>query len=229
MHFTTAIFDMDGTLFDTERIALDAWQTAFREQGAEVSQNILETVIGVDGKGTKAFLSRFVPAGVGIDDLTRRTVAIMNSNIEQNGLPVKKGAVELLAHLKARGTSVGLATSSNTERALKNLNSANLADYFQAVIGGDQVERGKPHPDIYLRALAALQAKPEETVALEDSDYGIQAAFAAGLRVIHIPDIKRIDEETRACVHRQYATLLEFRDEITYLGGTIHESHRDQR
>lgn len=214
MPFTTAIFDMDGTLFDTERLALDAWQATFREHGAEVSRRILETVIGVDGKGTKAFLSRFAPASVGIDDLTKRAAVIMNGNIKQHGLPLKAGTVELLAHLKATGITVGLATSTRTEQALTNLNRAKIAGYFQAVIGGDQVVRGKPHPDIYLKALAALGARPEEAIALEDSDFGIQAAFAAGLRVIHIPDIKRIDEKTRAFVHRQYATLLEFRDEI---------------
>ena len=214
MHFTTAIFDMDGTLFDTERIALDAWQTAFREQGAEVPRQTLETVIGVDGKGTRAFLSRFVPAGVGIDDLTKRTVAIMNCYIEQHGFPVKMGAVELLAHFKAQGITIGLATSTSTDRAQSNLKRAGVAGYFQAVIGGDQVDRGKPHPDIYLKALDALRTEPADAIALEDSDYGIQSAFAAGLRVIHIPDIKRIDEATMACVHRQYATLLEFKEEI---------------
>jgi HAD superfamily hydrolase (TIGR01509 family) len=214
MNFTTTIFDMDGTLFDTERIALDAWQTAFREQGAEVPRQALEAVIGVDGKGTKAFLSRFVPAGVGIEDLTKRTVAVMNRHIEQHGFPVKVGAVELLAYLKARGATIGLATSTSTDRAQSNLKRAGLAGYFRAVIGGDQVERGKPHPDIYLKALAVLGAAPADAIALEDSDYGIQAAFAAGLRVIHIPDIKRIEAETMACVHRQYATLLDFKEEI---------------
>ena len=215
MQFSTAIFDMDGTLFDTERIALDSWQTALREHGVEVSQRTLESVIGVDMAGTKAILSRLLPASVEIDDLTKQAVALSKRYIEHHNLPVKEGVVELLSHLKARGTSIGLATTTFTERALANLQRSALAGYFQAVIGGDQVERGKPHPDIYLKALEALRAEPGDSLAFEDSDYGIKAAFAAGLRVIHIPDIKQIDDETRTLVHREYATLLDFRDEIT--------------
>lgn len=116
---------------------------------------------------------------------------------------MKPGALELLAHLESRGTAIGLATSSRTSRALDNLERAGMAGYFRAVIGGDQVEQGKPHPDIYLKALSTLRSHPEDAIALEDSDHGIRAAFAAGVRVIHIPDIKRIDEESRRCLHRQ--------------------------
>ena len=219
MHFTTAIFDMDGTLFDTERIAIDAWQTAFRAHGVEVTAQTLETVIGVELKGTQAFLSRFAPAGVDIDDLTREARAIRNSYVERHGLPVKPGAVELLNFLKERGTTIGLASTTWTEHALENLERAGITAYFRVIIGGDQVEKCKPHPEIYLKALGELGGRPEMTIAIEDSDHGIHAAFAAGLRVIHIPDIKRIDEETRGCVHRQYATLLEFRDVLQGTAG----------
>jgi HAD superfamily hydrolase (TIGR01509 family) len=205
---------MDGTLFDTERIAIDAVQSAFREQGVEVTRQTLETVIGGGGDEARAFLNRFVPARTGIDEILQRTENIMKGHIDQHGLPIKAGALELLAYLKNRGITVGLATSSNSGRARDNLKLAGMCDYFETVIGGDQVERCKPHPDIYLKALAELRAIPGDTIALEDSDNGIKAAFAAGLRVIHIPDIQLIDEKTRTCVYRQFATLLEFREEI---------------
>ncbi|SRR6266581_3836265 len=214
MHFTTAIFDMDGTLFDTERIALDCWQAAFSGYGVQVARKELEKVIGVDGKGTREFLSRFAPAGVGFDDLVQHARAARNEYVEQHGLPMKPGAVELLALLRDRGVKLGLATTTHAERTMENLNAANIVDYFQAIVCGDQVERCKPYPDIYLKALEELDAAPGEAIALEDSEHGILAAHAAGLRVIHIPDIKRIDDETRAFVHREYGTLLEFRDEI---------------
>ncbi|BCS53612.1 HAD family phosphatase [Geobacter sp. SVR] len=214
MHFTTAIFDMDGTLFDTERLAIDAWQAAFGECGVALSRQALETVIGVDGPGTRAFLTGFLPDGVAFDDLRSRAAAVRSDAVERHGIPVKAGARELLAHLETRGTTIGLATTTFTDRALENLERAGLTGYFRAIIGGDQVEKCKPHPDIYLKALEQLQAAPATAIALEDSDHGILAAHAAGLRVIHIPDIKPIDKETRACVHREYVTLLEFRNEI---------------
>ena len=108
----------------------------------------------------------------------------------------------------------GLATSTSTGRALDNLRRSNLTDYFQTTIGGDQVAQGKPYPDIYLKALAELRALPEDAIAVEDSDHGIQSAVAAGMRVIHIPDVKQIDADTMARVHRKYASLLDFRDDL---------------
>jgi beta-phosphoglucomutase len=215
MHFTTAIFDMDGTLFDTERVAIDALQAAYREYGLDIPRKTLETVIGGGTKEARSFLSHFTPPDIGVDTILKRTGENMKENIEEHGLPVKQGALELLTLFRERGISIGLATSTKTEHALENLKRVNIANYFQSIIGGDQVERSKPHPDIYLKALAELKSAAGDAIALEDSDYGIMAAHAAGLRVIHVPDIKQIDEKTRVCVHREYGSLLEFMDEIS--------------
>jgi HAD superfamily hydrolase (TIGR01509 family) len=215
MRFTTAIFDMDGTLFDTERLAIDALQGAFREYDLEVPRQTLETLIGGGTEAARSFLSHFTPPDIEVDVILRRTGVTMKKNIEEHGLPVKPGAIELLTLFRDRGIAIGLATSSRTKHALDNLKRVNIADYFQSVIGGDLVDRSKPYPDIYLKALAELRVGPNDAIALEDSDNGIQAAHAAGLRIIHVPDIKRIDEKTRACVHREYASLLEFRDEMS--------------
>jgi beta-phosphoglucomutase-like phosphatase (HAD superfamily) len=138
LHFTTAIFDMDGTLFDTERIAIDAVHPAFREHGVEVPRQTLESVIG-GGDEARVFLNRFAPARNGIDDILKRAGIIMNGDIDQHVLPIKVGALKLLAYLKNRGIAIGLATSSNTGRAHDNLNRAGISEYFETVIGGDQV------------------------------------------------------------------------------------------
>jgi beta-phosphoglucomutase-like phosphatase (HAD superfamily) len=103
--------------------------------------------------------------------------------------------------------------------------AAGLAEYAQGVgqaqqgskglLEKFQVAQGKPHPDIYLKALSELRASPEDAIAVEDSDHGIQSAAAAGMRVIHVPDIKQIDADTMARVHRKYASLLDFRDDMS--------------
>ena len=214
MQFTTAIFDMDGTLFDSERIALDSWQAAFRRYGVHVSRKVLEEVIGVDGKGSREYLSRLAPNGVGFEDLARHARDIRKEYIEGHGLPMKAGSAELLRLFHDRGIRVGLATTTHAERTLENLNRANISEFFQVVISGDQVDRGKPYPDIYLKALKELRSAPDEAIAIEDSDSGIRSAHAAGIRVIYVPDIKVIDAETRDCVHRQYATLMDLWEEI---------------
>jgi HAD superfamily hydrolase (TIGR01509 family) len=212
--FRAVVFDMDGTLFGTEQIAVDAIRTAFGERGVEVSTQALEVVIGRAGKETREYLGRFAPAEVGIEPILRRSSALIKARIERDGMPVKPGARELLELLRERALAIGLATSTRTAAARDNLRRAGIEGYFSTVIGGDAVENPKPHPEVYLRAASDLRVAPADAIAVEDSDLGIQAASAAGLRVIYVPDIKRIDPQSRALVHREYPSLLDLRDEL---------------
>ncbi|MFZ4858302.1 MAG: HAD family hydrolase [Desulfuromonadaceae bacterium] len=214
MNFTTAVFDMDGTLFDSERLAIECWQTAFRDIGVLISSSELEAVIGVDGPTTRAYLNRYVPEGTGFEELMLSVRAIRQGWVAEHGLTLKPGAVELLSLLHGRGVRIGLATTTHTERTLDNLHGAGIARFFRAIVCGDQVAQCKPHPEIYLKALAELEADCTDAVALEDSVHGIIAAHAAGMRVIHIPDIKKIDAATERLVHRQFESFLELHDEI---------------
>jgi HAD superfamily hydrolase (TIGR01509 family) len=212
------IFDMDGTLLGTERIAIDAFHAAFAEHGIDVPLRALETVIGRAARESRAFLSGFVPADPGIDAILARSRALIEARLAVEGLPVKPGAPELLAFLRDRGIARGLATSTRVATARENLRRTGLLDWFDVVVGGDQVERPKPHPDIYTRALAELAVRSREAMAVEDSDLGIEAACAAGLRVIHVPDVKCVDAATRALVFREFATLRDFHAELAATG-----------
>jgi HAD superfamily hydrolase (TIGR01509 family) len=214
LDFLAAVFDMDGTLFDSERLAIDGLQAAFAEHGIQVSQPALETVIGRSGKETREYLGTLVPAGLGVDQILRRGTDLIRARIDREGLPVKPGVDLILRFLRERGIPMGLATSTRSATARENLSRANLEGYFAVVIGGDDVDRHKPHPEVYLRAVAELKVTPRDAIAVEDSDLGIQSANAAGLRVIHVPDIKRIDTHTRSLIEREYPTLVHLHDEL---------------
>jgi HAD superfamily hydrolase (TIGR01509 family) len=214
LDFLAVVFDMDGTLFGTERLAIDGLQAAFAEHGLHVSEQALETVIGRSGKETREYLGTLVPEHLSVDTILRRGADIVRARIHGEGLPVKPGVELILRFLQERGIPMGLATSTRSATARDNLRRANLGGYFSVVIGGDDVEHHKPHPEVYLRAVAQLGTTPAKAIAVEDSDLGIQAASAAGLRVIHVPDIKRIDLHTRSLIHREYPTLVHLHDEL---------------
>jgi HAD superfamily hydrolase (TIGR01509 family) len=209
-----AVFDMDGTLFGTERLAIDALSTAFSEHGVQIPLQALEFVIGLGGHETRAHLAPWVPSGINPEQLMRRGADLFRARIAQEGMPIKPGVTELLAFLRGRGTAMAVATSTRTDTALDNLHRAGLAHYFGAVIGGDAVPRTKPAPDVYLRALSALRATPADAIAVEDSDHGIMAARAAGLRVIFVPDIKPIAPNIEGLAYRRYATLEDLHAEL---------------
>jgi HAD superfamily hydrolase (TIGR01509 family) len=214
LDFAAVVFDMDGTLFGTERLAIDGLQVAFAEHGIEVSGQTLEHVIGRSGRETREYLGALVPPDLGVEQILRRGSELIKARVEREGLPVKQGVEQILRLLHGRGIRLGLATSTRSATARDHLRQVNLDGYFSVVIGGDDVEQHKPHPEVYLRAVDELQMAPAQTIAIEDSDLGIQAAGAAGLRVIHVPDIKRIDARTKSLIHREYPTLLHLHDEL---------------
>jgi HAD superfamily hydrolase (TIGR01509 family) len=189
LHDCTAfIFDMDGLLFDTERLSRRALHAAADDLGVSLPEDAFLELIG--RRGSDIF--QRLAARVGDEALTTRLVARSEEHYEiflAQGVPVKEGVAELLAWLAARGRPCAVATSTRTHKAERKLAAANLQGFFQAVIGGDQVERGKPAPDIYLRAAAALGVAAENCGVFEDSEPGLGAAHAAGARVVWIPDL----------------------------------------
>ena len=107
------------------------------------------------------------------------------------GVPLKTGAKELLVYLKQKGYLIALASSSVRARALEALSQHGIASYFDAMVFGAEVARGKPHPDIFCKACDKLHAAPEDCLVLEDSEAGIQSAFSAHIPVICIPDMRQ--------------------------------------
>ena len=189
---TAVVFDMDGVLFDTERIYMECWREAAEPTGLKNVDEISKACIGRTLQGTKeVFEAAKAEQGIDIsfeelhEDCSRR----FKEKEERDGLPEKPGVHEILEYLKKGGIPVALASSTRKAAVMEHLDRAGITSYFQKIICGDMVEHGKPAPDIYLKACEELGEVPENCIAVEDSKNGILSAHNANMSVIMIPDL----------------------------------------
>ena len=183
--FDAILFDLDGTLVDTETIAVASGTEAFRRAGHPVGAEFLHQLIGKDHTASAAILRQSMPA-MDMDAFNRHWRELFNEHLAR-GLPLKPGAVDLLdrlAHLPR-----GLVTSSRREEAHRKLGLAGIAHHFQIVITWDDVTAAKPAPDPYLLAAERLGVTPARCLVFEDSEVGAEAAHRAGCRVVQVPDV----------------------------------------
>lgn len=201
------VFDMDGILFDTERVDDQAWRQAAEEmQFAEIDAAI-EDCRGLNRADTRAFFEAHFPH-VNYPAFHKRNHEIM-AELLADGMPIKTGAIELLQWLQDEKWRVALATSTGRESTMHHLESAQMTQYFDQIITGEQVQHGKPDPEIYAKACAAIGACPATTYAVEDSPNGIRSAAAAGLRVIMVPDLVPVSAEQMPFLTSVQPDLLE--------------------
>lgn len=208
MEFKAALFDMDGLLLDSERACVVAFNDTVAAFALPPMPEVALSCIGLRGDGVRAALKAAL-AGRADDEAFYTAWGQRISAGFTKGIPVKAGALELLEALHAQGTPCAVATSSRTAHAEENLQKAGLRGYFQAVIGGDQVSHGKPAPDIYLKAAAALGVAAPDCVAFEDSDPGTLAAIASGATVVQVPDVRPPSAELCANGHLIASTLMD--------------------
>lgn len=193
----TVIFDMDGVLFDTEKLCQDSWIAVAGERGLPGMEEIFPRCIGLNANDSRQVVLGAYGQDFGYDDFRKRASEWFWEYIENNGLPMKPGVNELLRWLKENGWTVGLASSTRGESVRKCLERAGIRDYFEEVVTGDMVEHSKPLPDIYLLACSRLGAEPAESYAIEDSPNGIRSAHAAGMHPLMVPDMIAADEEMK--------------------------------
>jgi len=196
------LFDMDGLMFDTERLSTHAWKETAKKLNIDLPIEFINSYKGTSVVYSKQlFKDRF---GQDFDYEYARGIRTeyMDSVIEVSGVPIKKGLIDLLDYLKANHIVAAVATSTSQLMGEELLKMAGVFDYFAAVIYGDAVLKGKPEPDIYLKAAQIIGKNPKDCFVLEDSPAGIAAGFAAGAKVIHIPDQIVIKDEIKKKVFR---------------------------
>ncbi|MBQ9303084.1 HAD family phosphatase [Butyrivibrio sp.] len=206
------IFDLDGTLTDTEKYYQIAWPKAFAHFGYEAPKDF---ALELRSLGRPFAPKRFKEVfGEDFDYAKVREYrkGLVEELIKENGIPLKPGAKEILSWLREHGILTALATANEYPRAERYLKKIDLFDYFDKIICANMVELGKPAPDIYAYACNELGLSPEETFAVEDSPNGVNSAYSAGCNVIMIPDLTEPDEELRGKLYARLDKLVDIKN-----------------
>jgi HAD superfamily hydrolase (TIGR01509 family) len=183
------IFDMDGTLLDTERMSKRAWPVAAAALGVDFDADLPMAMVGHNTRDcARMIVERHGPA-FPVDKLMQAMRDAYDNLVEREGIVVMPGAVDLIAWLHARHIPMAVATSTRRVRAEAKLAATGLLPHFAALVGGDEVEHGKPAPDIYVAAAARLGQHPARCIAVEDSEAGYLSAHRAGMTVVLVPDL----------------------------------------
>ena len=184
------IFDMDGLMIDSERVTFECYQERLKDMNLTMDEEFYKTLLG---KPIKGIYQRFYDVygnDFPIQNVIQDVHQLMAERFETEGVPVKKGLVELLHYLKDNNYKTIVATSSNRDRVDKILSQAKITEFFDDSICGDEVTKGKPNPEVFLKSCQKLGVNVDEAIVLEDSEAGIQASYDANIKVICIPDMK---------------------------------------
>ena len=187
--FSAVIFDLDGLVLDTEKTYFQAWKTAASRMGFEFSDNFCASLSGLHFQHVEDKLLATYGANFDLNQFKQLSGQIWRETAKRHGLPVKKGFLNILKQLRNKGIPFCLATNSQQSNALECLELAGLSQVFSIIICRDQVSKGKPDPEIFLKAAKTLQTPINQCLVLEDSNTGVQAAARAGAVSVFIPSI----------------------------------------
>ena len=201
------IFDMDGILIDSERQSNEGWLWAAGQLGVDMPMWLIDSFKGAPAELCCKFFDDYYKGVIDYWEAKELRTHHVYKIRETEGIPVKKGVKDIFEYIRNNGLMCAVATSTRRESAEKTLHEIGVWDYLDAVVYGDEVERGKPEPDIFLRAAKAIGVNPSEAVVVEDSINGIKAGYAADMRVVHIPDTIAIDDDIRKLTYMVCADL----------------------
>ena len=201
---------MDGLMIDSERITYEEYKKMLADQGYDMTWAFYCTLLGqVKVNIWKKFKNEF-GEDFPIEKLWEEGTKRLDARLLEE-MPVKKGLFELLEYLKEKNYRVAVATSSGRERVDEILERAKVYPFIDAVVCGNEVTKGKPDPEIFLKAAEKVGMTPEECLVLEDSEYGLLAASRAGMKAICIPDMKYPEDSSGAVIRE---SLLDVMNEL---------------
>ena len=185
---SAAIFDMDGTIIDSEPLFKLIANRSASELGFSIDEGTYNTWVGLPRESLERAILKSLGPKFPLEDFKQIFADNWISHTEKKGISPKSGIPELLQCLSKEKIPLAVATSTPTEQAERSLKIAGIREPFDIIIGGDQVKKGKPDPEIFLKAARALGYRSEECLAVEDSAIGVEAAVAANMFTILVPD-----------------------------------------
>ena len=206
------LFDMDGLVLDTEKLYTRFWMESAQDLGYPMT---LEQALGMRSlnrdAGQEKLWEYFGP-GISYPEVRQHRIELMDAYISIHGIDLKPGIRELLVFLKENNILCAITSSSPMVNIQRHLAAHDLLHRFDKLCSGYDVPNGKPAPDIYLHGAAALDLKPEECLALEDSPTGILSAYQAGCLPVMIPDLDQPGEETAKFLYAKADSLIDIID-----------------
>ena len=191
------IFDMDGLLIDSERYMWNvSMDIAARQQNRIMDDEFHNSLMGLSRQNSAKKIMEYYGPDFDIKKFYE-TIEIENNKIMAKGVPLMQGAMELLNYLKQTGIKTCIGTSTNRKNAFNLLKADNLLEYFDEIVCGDEVVNGKPDPEIYIKCFNKFNFKKEEALIFEDADSGAKAAFEAGIRLVLVPDLAYLSQDSK--------------------------------
>ncbi|MDR1291858.1 MAG: HAD family phosphatase [Clostridiales Family XIII bacterium] len=194
------IFDMDGLMFDSERLARDAYRVVASRRGFDLPGSLVDSTMGFLCSEVKEKLQAYFDAeGIDADasDVYRERNDLVLAMVEEGGVPEKPGLRELIAYAQNMDMKLAVASASSPKRVGAFLGRSGMADVFDIVVNGGDVKKGKPDPEIFLLTAKRLGLEPKECLVLEDSENGLHSAVSAGMPAIVVPDRVQPSAEAR--------------------------------
>lgn len=208
------LFDMDGVIFDTEREYLKEWEVIFKKYGYKMKKEIYISVMGRGRKKVKEIFKEKFGEDLPIDKMYIEKDKMLKEAVENNKVPLKEGALELLEFLKENGYKIALATSAKRERVKIQVRHAKIENIFDAIVCTEDITNSKPDPEIFLKAAEKVCVNPENCIVIEDSEAGIKAAFNAKMIGFHVEDLKKADESILKYSYKNFKNLIEIKEYI---------------
>ena len=203
------IFDMDGLMLNSEPLYQQAWQAAAQDLGFTLEAELYLSLVGRSSAEADRLFMQLYGDQFPVQVFNELWDAQWRSLIQQQGVPLQPGLLPLLDWLEQQGIPKAVGTSSNATEAELCLDLAGIRDRFSVVVTVDQVEAGKPAPDIFLAAVTQLGVPPKACLVLEDSNAGVQAAATADIPVVMVPDLQSPTATSQAISLKTFASLHE--------------------